>query len=143
MGRSVLLSLRPEWFRPIMCGMKTKEVRKRAPLNVHPYKVYLYCTKGGNDAYLTGIIGKRESYRLNGTVCGEFICESTMDYTHPFSEFGTYLTKKELETYAFNIRTGEYDRLSYMSIRDPIMYDKPKSLEDFGIKHAPQSWRYI
>lgn len=139
MGKAVLMSLNPQWFQPIMSGMKTKEVRKRAPLLRPPYKVYLYCTKGCHEAWRAGVTGKSESYRMNGTVCGEFICESTMDDTPPWKSLsGTYLTARELFEYA-----GGADKLSFMSIRNPILYDKPKRLEDFGLKHPPLSWQYV
>lgn len=58
MNKSIMLSLNPKWFESIMSGQKTREVRKRAPLQRHPYKVYLYCTKNGNDIYRCGVKGK-------------------------------------------------------------------------------------
>ena len=140
MGKAVLLSLNPKWFEPIMQGKKTKEVRKRAPLIKHPYKVYLYCTKNGEIAYRAGVKGKFKPYQMNGTICGEFTCVSTVEQTPPFKDCmaGTYLTAREF--YSF---LGESDKMSFMLIKDPILYDKPKTLADFGLKYPPQSWRYV
>lgn len=140
MSRDVLLSLNPQWFEPIMDGRKTFEVRKRAPLQKHPYKVYLYCTKSGETIYRAGIKGKVKPYLMNGTVCGEFTCVSTTEYGPSLKDVpnGSYLTMKRLYNYL-----GGGEKLCFMKIKDPIIYDKPKSLEDFGIKWVPQSWCYV
>lgn len=142
MSRDVLLSLNPEWFKPIMDGRKTIEVRKRAPLQKHPYKVYLYCTKGGEDIYRAGIIGRDiRPYKMNGTVCGEFTCISTTEHNPQWHEktAGTCLTERELWDYM----GGFYGKLCFMEIQDPILYDTPLNLEDFGLIRAPQSWCYV
>ncbi len=139
MSKDIILSLHPKWFKPIMDGRKIYEVRKRAPLQTGPFKVYLYCTKG-EEAWLTKIIGKQESYQLNSTVCGEFTCRYIVDRRPPFfgENRGTCLTAKELYEYM-----GSNDHLCYLNISNPIMYDKPKSLEDFGLTRPPQSWCYV
>lgn len=141
MSRDVLMSLNPEWFEPIMDGRKTIEVRKRAPLQKHPYKVYLYCTKGGEDVYRAGIIGRDiKPYKMNETVCGEFTCVSTTEYGPSLSRIpgGTYLTMKQLYKYM-----GASRKLCFMAIKDPVLYDTPLSLENFGLTRAPQSWCYV
>lgn len=129
MNKAVLMSINPEWVRKIMSGEKTKEVRKRAPLTKHPYKVYIYCTKNG------------EQYEhFNGTVCGEFTCVSTTEYSPPWNNktFGTCLWPKDLYTYAAGAC-----QLCYMAIENPVLYDKPKNLVDFGLEHPPMSWQYV
>lgn len=139
MSKDIILSLHPKWFKPIMDGRKFFEVRKRAPLQKGPFKVYLYCTKG-EEAWLDEIVEKRESYRLNGTICGEFTCYYIVDRRPPFysSNVGTCLEARELYKYM----SGS-DHLCFLRIIDPIMYDKPKSLEDFGLTRPPQSWCYV
>ena len=140
MSRDVLMSLNPQWFAPIMDGRKTIEVRKRAPLQQHPYKVYLYCTKGGEDVYRAGIIGSDiQPYKMNGTVCGEFTCTSTTEYGPSLYGIpgGTYLTMKQLYEYM-----GASKKLCFMAITDPVLYDRPLTLENFGLKHPPMSWCY-
>lgn len=140
MNKSIMLSLNPKWFELIMSGQKTREVRKRAPLQRHPYKVYLYCTKNGNDVYRCGVKGKFKPYLMNGSVCGEFTCVSTTEYSEPWRDkaFGTCLTAPEMYKYAAGAK-----KLSFMAIENPILYEKPKNLADFGIKRAPQSWCYL
>ena len=145
MTRDVLLSLNPQWFKLIMTGMKRFEVRKRAPLQQHPYKVYLYCTKGGEELWLNGIRKMdgtvvRESIPLNGTVCGEFTCVSTTEYGPSLNGVptATGLSQKELYRYL-----GAGKKLCFMAIENPVLYDTPLSLEEFGLKRPPQSWQYI
>ena len=137
--RDIIMSIHPEWIQKIFAGEKRYEVRRRAPLQVPPFKVYVYCTKG-EEAWLTGIKGKRESYQLNGNIVGEFTCRRIVDMHPPFrgKESGTCLTARELYEYM-----GPNDHLDYIAIEDPIIYDTPKKLEDFGLIRPPQSWCYI
>lgn len=140
MSKDVMISLRPEWLTKILHGTKKIEVRKRAPLQQHPYRMFLYCTKGGGDLYATGIIGGRECYRMNGKVVGEVTVVSTTDHTGPWGDctYGTCLTAKQLYQYQ-----GAGPKLSFMRLENPILYDVPKELADFGLKRAPQSWCYL
>mgnify|MGYP002526511972 FL=1 len=139
MSKAVMMSLKPKWIELILNGAKTREVRKRAPLLRQPIKVYLYCTKD-EEAWMAGIKGKYQSYQMNGMVCGEVTCVSITEYNRPFgnSIYGTCLTAKELYEYA-----APNDTLSYMALENPVMYDVPKPLDDFGLKRAPQSWQYV
>lgn len=136
----IMMSLRPEWFNPIMRKMKAYEVRKSVPLCKVPFKVYLYCTAGGEAVFRSGVIGKIQSYRMNGTVCGEFTCVGIREVDKPFGgkESGTCLTAKRLNEYA-----GNRDMLYYMMISDPVLYEKPRLLEEFGMSRPPQSWCYV
>lgn len=128
-----------------MNGKKRYEVRMHAPVSDHPYKVYLYCTKGKKEIWLAGIRNYRESYKMNGKVCGEFTCVHTLDFYVPESESeagwipigGTCLERWELVKYAGG------RKVSFLMIKDPVMYNVPRDLADFGVKHAPQSWCYI
>lgn len=137
--RDVIMSLHPKWCNLILQGMKTREVRKRAPLQRTPFKVYLYCTKG-EEAWMAGVKGKRDSYQMNGMVCGEATCVSITEYSRPFGNnvYGTCLTVKKLNEYA-----GVNNKLSYMALENPVTYDKPKELSEFGLKHPPMSWQYV
>lgn len=142
--KPVMISLHPKWLNLILNGQKTREVRKRAPLQKHPYKVYLYCTKPNTkDPYeIIEIHNHKDGkiYKANGFVVGEATCVSTTDYTRPFGNctYGTCLTARELYEYA-----GTKDKLSYMALENPIIYDVPKTLSEFGMNRPPQSWCYI
>lgn len=139
MSKAVLMSLNPKWLELILKGLKTKEVRKRAPLLRTPFKVYLYCTMG-EEAWMAGVKGKRESYQMNGMVCGEATCVSITNVNPPFrnAPCGSCLSPKELYEYA-----GTNKNLSFMALENPITYDEPKSLSEFRLKKAPQSWQYV
>jgi len=139
MSKAVLISLHPKWVGLILRGTKTREVRKRAPLTKHPYKVYLYCTKGNEAYWMAGVKGKYPSYKMNGMICGEATCVSTVDLHKPFlSTLGTCLTTKDLNEYA-----GSSQKLSYMALENPILYEHPKELSEFGLEKAPQSFCYV
>lgn len=139
MPKDIVMSINPTWIQKIFTGEKTYEVRRRAPLQCSPFKVYVYCTKG-EEAWLAGIKGGRKSYKLNGNIVGEFTCERIYDIRPPFKDrtHGTCLSPKELYEYL-----GDRDHLDYLTIKDPVIYDKPKKLEDFGLTRPPQSWCYI
>ena len=142
--KSVIMSLNPKWCGLILSGAKTKEVRKRAPLQKCPFKVYLYCTKPNtHDPWELLEIHNHDNgkiYRGNGKIVGEATCVSITEYGRPFGNqiYGTCLTARELYEYA-----GNSDKLCYMALENPIVYDKPKELSEFGLKRAPQSWQYI
>lgn len=144
---AVLISIRPEWAEKILSGEKTVEIRKRKPYFPAPFKCYIYCTKSGEEKWLSGVKGERESYKLNGTVCAEFTCDSIKPIFPPFTENeGTCLTPKQLEKYAEN---GEWC-LKAWHISDVKLYDKPMMPQDFSyhacidrVKAAPQSFCYV
>lgn len=142
--RDMIMSLHPKWCSLILSGRKTREVRKRAPLQRTPFKVYLYCTKPNtDDPWELLEIHNHDNgkiYRGNGKIVGEATCVSITEYSRPFGNnvYGTCLSAKELDEYA-----GPNDKLSYMALEDPITYEKPKELSEFGLKHPPMSWQYV
>ena len=81
-AEAVLISIKPEWVWKIMDGGKTIEVRKTAPKLKPPFRVYVYCTEGGDELWVKdrdqrGLLqnGSYRSHKVNGTVCMEFICD--------------------------------------------------------------------
>lgn len=136
---AIMLSLHSKWIKPIMDREKIYEVRKRAPVCKYPIKVYIYCTQNGDEKFLSETKKTSGDYKLNGTVCGEFVCNDVMHVYEPFGgkEFGTYLKSKDLCNYA----SGS-DHLDYLQIESPVMYDKPLQLSDFGLERPPMSWMY-
>lgn len=89
--KAVLISIRPEWCAKIANGKKTVEVRRTKPKIPVPFKVYIYCTQGGDRLWLRDAAW-RESWKNapisflcnaescggmslgNGSVVGEFVC---------------------------------------------------------------------
>lgn len=139
MSKAVLISIRPKWCELIASGKKTIEVRKTAPKIETPFKCYIYCTKGypflykrlcGDDPFLV--------CTMNGTVIGEFVCDSIFplsfyasdasffDTEPPLSVLGTCLTDKEIAEYLGNGKTGYGWHIS-----DLVIYDGPKELSEF------------
>lgn len=104
MSKAVLISIRPKWCELIANGKKTIEVRKSRPNLRPPFKCYIYCTK---DRRLTFYRGKRYCYAddhahnafditCNGTIIGEFVCDSIDTYdddTIFFFRFATRITR--------------------------------------------------
>ena len=45
MGKSILMSIQPQWLAKILNGEKTIEIRKKFPKDYVGW-VYIYCTKG-------------------------------------------------------------------------------------------------
>lgn len=140
--KAVLMSLKSPWLAAILNGEKTVEVRKRAPLYPQPFKVYLYCTKSYHDAndYLEIHCPDGKIYSAHGKVCGEVECVSIADMMPPYYYYcqnGTGMSFEELYNYA------GWKKLSYMALRNPVTYDKPKELSEFGLSRAPQSWQYV
>ena len=136
----MLISLHPKWCGLILNERKTIEVRRRAPHLDVPFTMYLYCTKEKEPSWMVGIRGKRESYQMNGKVCGEVTCVGIEEVFPPYRDKleGTCLTGKELYTYV-----GMSDKIYFLRLANPITYNVPKSLEEFGQKHPPQSWYYV
>lgn len=144
---AVLISIRPEWAKKILTGEKTVEIRKIKPYFHAPFKCYIYCTKGGEEKWLAGVKDGRESYKLNGTVCAEFTCDSIKPILPPFTENeGTCLTPEQIKKYA-----GDWELwLQAWHISDVKVYDKPLEISDFRyygctdvVNAVPQSYVYV
>lgn len=153
---SIMLSIMPKYCELIAAGLKKVEVRKTKPSIETPFKSHIYVTK-------SNLIVDREAYinRLAGKIIGEFICNKIDKIVHagtshdnlqlcivendwtysPLSNeylfYQTQLTIKELEKYS---NGGD---LYGWHISNPIIYDEPKELSQFGLKRPPQSWCYL
>lgn len=164
----VMTSIQPLWCEPITQRLKTAEVRKNKPKIKLPFRGFIYCTqpKGKYDFGLCidegriGLISKSnypiaENYDitiLSGKVIGEYVCNE-IEYlgniaTDPWTSLvgdtherlkklvvdKACLTEEQLHAYG-----GKY--LWHLS--DVVIYSEPKTLKDFGLFDAPQSWCYV
>lgn len=163
MNRAVLMSTRPKWCAKIahkigqredgtLIYEKSVEVRKSLPKLDVPFKVYIYCTAGGD--WLTAIDGVVQEpntcvldlgnskfiAELNGSVIGEFVCTGITYLgnisTDPWERLlgdvheqhkrlvneKACLTEKELLAYG-----GKYG----WHISDLVIYDTPRDLSEF------------
>ena len=150
--KSIMLSIRPKWCALIANGRKTIEVRKTRPKIEPPFKVYIYCTKGGEPIWTTNY--NRDGY-LNGKVIGEYVCDSCERYGPPFLGLSHAGCVPAPELYEYN-RGGI--GLYGWHISDLVIYDTPKELTDFNrpsdqcdlltgapniMMRPPQSWCYV
>lgn len=164
--KSVLISIQPCWCELIAIGKKKLEVRKTRTKLKAPFKCYIYCTKSGEILSYESYCGFdmddfTNDFIANGHVIGEFICS---DIDH-IGYVGTFDGAKKV------IWLGIYDRITnwwrkfdlsptcmseeqitrYLSGEDGFayhisglkIYEKPKSLEEFGLNRPPQSWCYV
>lgn len=135
--KAVLLSLNAQWVRPIFWTQeKIYEVRKRVPSLEPPYDVYVYCTKKDPQIHYESILFNGE---LNGLVVGKFTCEKHIELTPPWkgkSEH-TCLTDRQLAEYS----NGE--KLTFMVIGNPVLFNNPLGIGCLGTESVPQSWKYI
>lgn len=158
--KAVLLSIQPRWCGLIASGKKTIEVRKTKPKIETPFKCYIYQSKSkdrlmyvmkdGDENYGEIYHGKPvfiKTYSEYSNFCeqkviGEFICDEICTY-YPISNvdpinkpYGDYilasscLSAEELNDYAF--RRWGYGKLYGWHISELKIYNKPKSLSEFG-----------
>lgn len=96
MSKAVLISIRPEWCEKIANGEKTIEVRKTCPKLETPFKVYIYCSAGGDKLWVRDTAWRERwingpiSFLSNAKDCGgmnlgnrrvigEFTCDQIID----------------------------------------------------------------
>lgn len=166
--KSILISIRPEWVEKIANGIKSIEIRTSAPkdwrdylsgktkVEPKPRTAFIYCTKGKpltrlgtlwngdrktdvfslsyppNDTYNGKVVGK---FRLGKVDCLRFGWEHNLYFGGIGS--ATRLSIEETKEYL----NGKIGYLWYISELET--FDEPKPLSEFGLKRAPQSWRYV
>lgn len=114
----IILSLHPEWWRKIVSGEKTIEIRKKIPNAPLPFKVYVYETRYGEQA-IVGEFMVREFYYNYSNRRGGKSCLSD----HEIFQYG--------KGKAYGLKISEVAK-----------YIPPMVLQDFGIDRPPQSWCY-
>lgn len=163
--KSIMLSIQPKYCELIASGKKTIEVRKTAPKDKEPFKVYIYQTKR---KWIYKLLEKLGLYR--GKVIGEFMCNRIDEIYPDYADWtpkprydlndnklaAICLTEKELWQY------GKPRSIIYgLHITDLKIYDKPKELDEFynpfkiftyensvygcvkPLSRPPQSWCYV
>ena len=156
MSSAVMLSIRPEWCELIADRSKRDEVRKTKPNIQTPFKCYIYCTsargagtipRGYNWRYRDAkgeflVYGERFSEFLTGYVIGEFVCDDI--HAYPQGTFPTDFALSDMcmKGSQFHKYRG-YGTVYGWHISDLVIYDTPKTLQEFGITMPPQSWRYV
>lgn len=119
--RSVLLSLKPNWWELIKSGEKRLEIRKSRPVEVDlPVRVFVYVTKP---------VGK---------IVGEFL---TSHFLRRSSLGG--LVRRSMVPLEDLIAYADGGDVFAWTVDDAVEYEKPLELESLGVNHAPQSWMYV
>lgn len=130
----ILLSIHPKWAKKIYNCEKTVEWRKSRPIlceliEEKTDKVFIYET---------------------APVCrvtGYFVLESfrTLNIKHAKKfDYAKSLLDRGCVSYAELVKyQGDSDELVAWLIEREVKFDVPRTLEDFGFKRPPQSWRYI
>ena len=139
--KAVLLSIRPEWAKKILDGLKTIEVRKTRPKIETPFKCYIYCTKGDEVLPTNDYCGfDMEDFSGDFVANMKVVAEFTCDRIDPIRVFnnGTiqnwecYGLEKSCIPYDDIVRYIGNNRSGYgWHISDLKVYDKPEELGDF------------
>lgn len=125
--RTVLISIKEKFWRLILSGEKSLEIRKARPKNIeYPFRVVCYISGRG--------------------ILGAFICDGiikTNDYPR-LAEDGR-LSLGEVFEYANGI-TGNTNNCLYgwhVEEGTPVEFDSALRIETAGLRRPPQSWCYI
>lgn len=166
--KAILMSDHAKWCALMMNGDKTVEIRKGTALYKATQKlideygyadIYVYCTKDKSGDNNGNVIGRcfppQVSLKViggSGKVIFKFRCYKVEEiksryfgfcyyYTDTLNLFGiemlSCLEKKELFEYL------KYNNGYAIYISDLEIFDKPKELNEFGVKYSPQSFCYV
>lgn len=139
---NIILSIHPKWAKLIYEGKKTIEWRKNVPTKADGYSViFLYetapvCKVTGRVAYngCDAVSVKRKRIDFGGI---NYISDKENEDAFNLSVNYGCVKEKDLEKYQ-----GKSDYVYAWYIQDQEKFSTPKSLEEFNIKRAPQSWCY-
>lgn len=168
--KAVLISIKPKFSNKILSGEKNVELRKSVPKIPLPFRAYIYCTAGkdtlvdiikdGDDVYGEVYHGKPIFIKYDRDCPSSMLCRKKMivgemmidrieEVTlEPESQKGQYGGKFE-ESFTTCITVDEFKKYSEKGkvygwhISAYAYYKEPRPLSDFGLKHPPQSWRYV
>lgn len=120
---------------------KTYEIRRKFPKDFRGW-VYIYCTKA------EPILSKN----LNGMIVGKFYVDDIIDmikwdynsaYNSKDEIFYNILDKGCIDTTFLQKYASKTKSLWAIHISKLEIFDKPKTLANFNLIRAPQSWQYI
>ncbi len=138
---NIILSIHPKWAKLIYEGKKTIEWRKSFPKKFkYGDKVFLYETApvckvtgfvecSGFDAVIP---------KINRIDLGRLISDKENEDAFDFIVNVGCVCKEDLKKYQ-----GKADYIYAWYIHSQQKFLTPKTLADFSIKRAPQSWQYV
>lgn len=142
MSRALMMSIRPEWCRKIFSGEKTVELRKSVPDSrrldwEYPFKVLVYCTKNRRD-------WTKEDAGTYGKVIGEFTCSGIIWATKDGKPKEHVLQAACVSSVQYAEYTaGRAVQVFGFKIENPVRYQRPRELVEYGLSRPPQNWCYV
>lgn len=140
--KTMMIAIKPWWAERILKGEKTVELRKILPSRTSnerwPFKVLLYCTKGG---------GKFPEWEQK--VIGEVTCKEIRTvYGFVKGTERTYginrqLLKKSCVSQDALLKYADGRPVYGMILEQPVEYQRKRELEEYGVKWPPQSYIYV
>ena len=133
MSKAILLSIHPKWAKKIYSGEKKIEWRKDLPKSIEKgTKVYIYETAPvrrvtGRFTYIGFVNVDAKNLDLSYEYTYDSICVK-----------GGCVEPKDLLKYQ-----GRAASILGWKIYSFEKFSEPKTLDEFGIARAPQSWRYV
>jgi len=128
---NIILSIHPKWAEKIYSGEKTIEWRKNTPNADFIEKVFLYETAPVHK--ITGFFMYDYYYSM---VFGITKDGKPRDGAEVLIDRGC-VPLEDLKKYA-----GNKKEIFGWKFYKVTKFDTPKTLADFGLKRAPQSWQY-
>ena len=119
----VLLSIHQKYINKIISGKKTFELRRRFT-NKEVKWLYLYETSP-----TMKVVGKAKIKKVH---------KLNIDDLWKLTKNSCGINKKQFYSYFNNLKLGYAIEMENIN-----QYKKNKSLKSFGIKHAPQSFRFV
>ena len=138
MSNIILMSIKPKWCELIFSGQKIDEIRKTRPKDAgFPYDVYAWQTGNG------GIVGK---FTVRDFIYIQ-VWEDPDGVKHLGNTMGLRHCIDPYELYNYLYKEPKpgkpYPGGWAWRIEDPVKFEKPLPLSDFGLKRPPQSWCYV
>lgn len=120
---TMLLSIKPQYAKVIFEGKKKYEFRKRKP-KAGVNRIIFYASSPQKEIVGEAII--------------DDIIEGTPAEIWKIAKMASGITK----TSFFSYYSGKNKAFAY-KLKDVVIYSTPKSLSDFGLLQAPQSFMYL
>ena len=120
---TMLLSIKPKYAKVILEGKKQYEFRKSKPKS-GVNRIIFYASSPQKQVVGGATIGR--------------IIEGTPKDIWEIAKTAAGITKE----FYYSYYDGKDKAIAY-KLKDVVIYDKPKNLEDYGIMQAPQSFIYL
>lgn len=120
---TILLAIKPEFVRKIINGEKKYEYRRKLPKR-EVTKIIIYATN--------------PVMKIVGEVAIEGVLEDAPQNLWEITKEQSGITRDFFEKYF----TGAKSAMAY-KLGEVIEYEKPRRLEEYGVKAAPQSFCYL